>query len=125
MNHKDIESLKFTLTNLVRQGCKLTCEAYGVDGRVVGVGFRPFWTNPVDSKIEKLEFNFIDNYGRIMPFYLYNVIGYDVVSRDGPRLDNPKNISLDMHVFSPNKQRDANPHDKIRINIITIESAKS
>ena len=124
MNHKEIESLKATLARLVGHGCKMKNDVYGVNGRVVGVGFRPFWTNPADSKIEKLEFNFVDANGRVRPFYLYNVIGYDIVSYDADRLDNSRNISFDIHVYSPNKGRDEEPYDKIRIDI-TVTDEKS
>ncbi|MFZ5989518.1 MAG: hypothetical protein ACOYWZ_20670 [Bacillota bacterium] len=117
MNSRDIEKLKETLTNMMKNGCKLHVPAYGASGRVVGIGFKPYWTNPIDSKIEKLEINFMDNNGRIIPFNFYNVIGYDIVSHEGQRLDNANSISLDIHVYSPVKSRDEESYDKVRVEI--------
>ncbi len=117
MNYKDIEFLKSTLTSLVKQGCTLEIPSYGVGGRVVGIGFKPYWTNPVDSKVERLELNFMDNYGRLTPFNFYNVTGYDVVSRDEDKAAGLRNICLDIHVYSPGKSRDEEPSEKVRLNL--------
>ncbi|MCX7923485.1 MAG: hypothetical protein N3B21_15970 [Clostridia bacterium] len=117
MNRKQIETLKSTLSRLAMQGCKIQSSTYGIAGRLVGIGFKPYWTNPADSKIEKLELNFIDEHGRIRPFYLYNIVGYDIVSYDGRDILNSKNISLDIRVFSPNKSIDKEPYDKISLEI--------
>jgi hypothetical protein len=78
MNYKEIESFKSILLQMVKQGCSIKNDDFSVDGRVAGVGFKPYWTYPTDSKINKLEFNILDNRGRIAPFYLYNIIGCDV-----------------------------------------------
>lgn len=118
MSPKEIETLKLALSNMARQGCGIRNETYGVNGKIVGIGFKPYWTSPVDSKIEKLELNILDNYGRIMPFNFYHVIKYDVVSFDGKRLEDSKNISLDIYVYSPDKNRDEESHEKIRLDII-------
>jgi hypothetical protein len=117
MNYKEIESFKSILLQMVKQGCSIKNDDFSVDGRVAGVGFKPYWTYPTDSKINKLEFNILDNRGRIAPFYLYNIIGCDVTAQDGVSLDKSKNLKLDIHVFSPSKVRDSEPYDKISIQI--------
>jgi len=68
MNYQEIEKLKAVLTKMMKKGCMLMIPAYGAEGRIVSIGFRPYWTNPGDSKIEKLEINFVDNRGRVVPF---------------------------------------------------------
>ncbi len=119
MNHKEIQNLKSILSGLVKHNCNLHCPDFEITGKIVGVGFKPYGTNPMDSKIEKLEFNFIDAHGRIIPFYLYNVIGYDILSRDGNNYENTKNLSLEIHLFAPDKVLDAKPYNKVRLDIIS------
>lgn len=117
MNYKEIEELKSALTNMMKKGSTLRVPAYGASGKVVGIGFKPYWTNPGDSKIEKLEINFMDASGRVIPFNFFNIIGYEVISRDGKDINETDNVSLDIHVYSPLKSRGAEPYDKIRIEI--------
>lgn len=119
MNYTEIERLKLTLTSLVRQGCRVKVPAYGVEGRVIGVGFKPYWTNNIDSKIDKLEFNIMDNYGRVFPFNFNYVTGYDVITKDANRFEDSKNVSMDIVVYSPNKSRDENFSEKVRLEIIS------
>ena len=117
MTFKEIESLKSTIVNLIRSGCKMQVPAYGVSGRLIGAGFKPYWTNSDDSKIEKIELNFINDYGRVVPFNFLNIIGYSVASKDAHELEDSKNISLDLHVYSPGKVRDTEHFDKVRLNL--------
>ncbi|MCX8131505.1 MAG: hypothetical protein N3I35_15610 [Clostridia bacterium] len=123
MNYTEIEKLKYTLANLVRQGCMIRIPNSGAEGKVVGVGFKPYWTNPIDSKIDKLEFNIMDAYGRIMPIKFNYVTGYDILSQGGGNSEKTNCISLDISVYSPNKTRNTDFNEKIRIDI-TSEPAK-
>ncbi|HHW67787.1 MAG TPA: hypothetical protein GXX16_08790 [Epulopiscium sp.] len=122
MNLQEIEKLKSILTQFVMQGCHMQCipnqnAALRASGRVVGVGFRPLWSSPIDSKIEKIELNYIDQRGTLHPYSLYNVIGYDIVSYDGQNLENSDHIIFDMHVYSPIKAASKEPYDKVRLDI--------
>lgn len=117
MNYKEIESFKSSLLQMVKQGCRIKNDVFNVDGRIVAVGFKPYWTNPEDSKIDKVEFNILDDYGRVFPFYLYHVVGWDIAPRDDTTLDKSKNLDLNIHVFSPKKVRDSEPFDKISIQL--------
>ncbi|MCX7708479.1 MAG: hypothetical protein N2484_01370 [Clostridia bacterium] len=117
MNYREIENLKTVITQLAKKGCRLTSNDYGVNGRIVGIGFKPCWTNPVDSRIERLEFNCQDGSGSIIPFYLYNIIGFDIVSLDGEELDNSKKITLDMYVLSTERIKEMEGFERVRINL--------
>jgi len=122
LNLQEIEKLKSILTQFVMQGCHMQCipnqnASLSATGRVVGVGFRPLWSSPIDSKIEKIELNYIDQRGALQPYSLYNVIGYDIVSYDGENIENSDNISFDMHVYSPLKATSTEPYDKVRLTI--------
>ncbi|HEX9062140.1 MAG TPA: hypothetical protein VF941_18335 [Clostridia bacterium] len=118
MNVNEIEILKGALSQMVMKGCTVKNDTYKVEGKVVGIGFKPYWSNPYDSKIEKLELNILNRYGRIIPFVFNNIIGYDILSHDGASINDSKNISLDIHVFS--NRRDLNePYEKIKVDIST------
>lgn len=117
MNYKEIDELKSVLTNLMKKGCTFMVPSYRMSGKIVGIGFKPYWTNPGDSKIEKLEINFVDRTGRVIPFDIYNVIGYKVVSLDGKSIDDAKNISLDIHLYSNVKSRNLEECDTLRLEI--------
>lgn len=122
MNLQEIEKLKSILTQFIMKGCQMQCvspqnTSLKVGGRVVGVGFKPLWSSPIDSKIDKLELNYIDQRGTLQPYSLYNVIGYDIVSYDGNEVEDSDRISFDIHVYSPIKSASQEPFDKIRIDI--------
>jgi hypothetical protein len=117
MQYSKIESLKLTLTNLARQGSKIRIPSFDVSGKIVGIGFKPYWTSPLDSKIETLEIQFTDDYGRLIPFNFYNITNYDIIENDRAQKDDSINTTLDIHIFSPNKNRDEDPYEKIRVEI--------
>ncbi|NLD45994.1 MAG: hypothetical protein GX660_02180 [Clostridiaceae bacterium] len=117
MDYKQIEKLKSVMINLSRYGCRLKVPFYGISGRIVGVGFKPFWTSPVDSKIEKLEINFLDDFGKLVPFIFYNIISYDVINSE--EKGNIKNVSLDIHVCSLNQKRHGDPVEKVRVEMFS------
>lgn len=119
MEPKEIEKLKSKLMQLTKSGCKIKNDTYGIDGRIIGIGFKPLWANASDSKIDKVEFEFVDSAGRIRPFFLYNIVGFEVVSSDGERDEDSKNVNFDIHIFSPSKARTEEPYDKIRIEFIS------
>lgn len=117
MNYAEIERFKFTLTNLIRQGCRISLPAYEVDGRLISVGFKPYWTNTSDWKIDRLEFNIMDSNRRVIPFNFNYVTGYDVLSQDGRRFEDSKSISMDIHVYTPDKTREENSGEKVRLDM--------
>lgn len=122
MNLQEIEKFKSILTQFIMKGCHMQCfssdnTSSKISGRVVGVGFKPLWSSPIDSKIDKIELNYIDQRGYVQPYSLYNVIGYEIVSYDGDGLEDSNNITFNMHVYSPTKSASKEPFDKIRIDI--------
>ncbi|HHV98361.1 MAG TPA: hypothetical protein GXX36_02105 [Clostridiaceae bacterium] len=114
MNYNEIERLKYTLINLARQGCELKIPAYGIKGRILGVGFNPYWTNPGDSKINKLEFSIIDKNGMIFPVKFNNIMEYKILKNDAERSEDSKNISMDIALYTPGA-RDKESSKKIRL----------
>jgi hypothetical protein len=117
MNYVDIERLKYALANFVRQGCRVKIPHYGVDGKVVGVGFKPYWTKPFDSKIDKLELNIMDDFGRIFPFNFNYITGYEIMSHDGERFEDSRSANLDIFIYSPNSTIAESANEKVRLEI--------
>jgi hypothetical protein len=73
----------------------------------------------LELAFEKLEINLMDDRGKIIPFSLFNIVNYDVLSNDGKGYDSMKNASLDIHVYSTSKARDKEPVEKIRVEIFS------
>ena len=97
MDYKDIEKFKSAIMHLVSKGCNVSFPEQGIQGRVVGVGYKPYWTSPGDTIIKKLELNITDACGRIIQYKLDNVIGYKVVSHDDNGFRNSDNISFEIN----------------------------
>jgi len=114
MNYREIERLKYTLMNLARKGCELKIPDYGVKGKILGVGFNPYWTNPADSKINKLEFDIIDKSGQIVPVKFNYIMEYNILHHDAERFEDSKGISMDIVIYSP-ELRDKDSSRKIRL----------
>lgn len=122
MNPYEIEKLKSILTQFIMKGCNIQYispknKSERISGRIVGLGFKPLWPSSTDSKIDKIEFNCLDQKGNLHPFSLYNIIGYEIISYDGDQIEESSRISFDMHIYSSNKAKDKDPFDKIRISI--------
>ncbi|MCX7708314.1 MAG: hypothetical protein N2484_00525 [Clostridia bacterium] len=121
MDYKKIESFKLAILSLAKRGCRIRISSYGIEGRIVGVGFKPYWTVPGDSVIEKLEITYIDQKGRLVPFSFNKIVGYEVISNDGRGYDSMKNACMDIHIFSGKKNRKEEPLEKVRIEISSEE----
>ncbi|NLK22355.1 MAG: hypothetical protein GX308_09865 [Epulopiscium sp.] len=118
MNFQEIENLKSILTRFIMNGCNIQCDSRGgINGRVVAVGFKPLWPSPIDSRIDKIEFNYMDQQGGLNLYSLSNVIGYEILSYDGDSIEDSNKLSLDMHIYSPAKSSSKEPFDKVHIDI--------
>ncbi|HOM03204.1 MAG TPA: hypothetical protein PLH43_10295 [Acetivibrio sp.] len=120
MNYREIEELKSALTNMMKKGCVLMIPAYRAEGRIVSIGFKPYWTNPGDSKIEKIEIDFIDRKGRVIPFNIYNIIGYKIASLDGRSMEDAKSVSLEIHLYPNARSRNPEEYDTLHLEISDI-----
>lgn len=118
MDYRDIESFKYSLIKLLQKGCTLKIPAYGVEGRIVAIGFKPYWTSPIDSIIDKLEFNILDKRsGRIVPFCFNYMTGYKIIPSGNNCNRDTESVCLDILIYSPGKKRDEDSNDAIRIEI--------
>jgi len=120
MNYRLIEELKAFFTKAAQKGCIVRIPSHNVKGRIVGVGFKPYWTSPADSKLEKLELNIADPAGRIIPFNFWNVIGYSFVSNDCKSISDSGRTGINIHVYNPFAKKDSEPYDKVLVELETI-----
>ena len=120
MNSKEIDVLKLAITNMMQLGCTVNIPEYDVKGRIIGVRFKPYWTKPVDTKIERLEFNIVDESGRIKPFTLYDIIGYDILSYDVKSSGELESVNMDIHLLSTENVSQKEPFDKVRVELKQI-----
>lgn len=125
MNPRDIEGFKSALMGLLSRGCKVNIPSHGISGRIVGIGFKPYWTGPADSKIEKLELNIFEDSGRLVPFSIFNIIDYKIISRDPEKLDIRQigNLVLEIIFYTPNGSSEEGRGDKVRIEL-SVENKK-
>ncbi|WP_058486341.1 hypothetical protein [Defluviitalea phaphyphila] len=123
MNLQEIENLKSILTQFVIKGYNIKCftphntTSSKISGKIIGIGFKPLWASPIDYKIDQIELNYIDQKGNLKPYYLYNVIGYEIISYDGKELESSNNISFNIHLYSPTRSANNKSFEKIRIDI--------
>jgi len=118
---RKIEAFKFTLTDMARQGCRILIADQNISGRIVGIGFKPFWTGSADSKIERLDFNYVDDRGQLHAYRFHDIIGYEIISNEDTRKTDSETICLDLYVFSPSKANTDEPYDKMRIELTPIK----
>jgi len=117
MDFREIENLKTFLMERLREGYRMSIDSLGVDGRIISIGFRPYWTNPGDSKIDKLEFNILKENGKIIPVSLNHLIGYKAAAHGGTSPADSKELNLQLMLYSPNRLDDRHPYDTINLRL--------
>jgi hypothetical protein len=117
MNPQQIEKLKSILVHKASRGCKMRILSHVINGRLIGVGFKPYWSGPHDSKIDKLEFNYADNWGKVHTYHICDVVGYDIHYDEEEDFDPFRCKSLDIYAFSPMKSRQKEPYEKIHMEL--------
>jgi hypothetical protein len=61
------------------------CLEFGIEGKLIAIGYNPFWTSRKDTKIDKLELSFLGNNGRMVPLVLNNVVNFELYPKEGRR----------------------------------------
>lgn len=117
MDYREIEGLKSFLMDRLREGYRISIDPIGIDGKLIGIGFRPYWTNLGDSKIDKLEFNILKDNGQIIPIRLNNLVGYKITAQDDISSPDVKNLNLHIMLYSPNKLVGEDPYDRINLRL--------
>lgn len=92
----------------------------GIDGKLIAIGYKPYWTNKNDSKIEKLELNFLSSRGIMVPLILNNIVDYELYPKEGKRNKKYRINTIELMILSPYiRHQDAKDiFDKVKFEII-------
>jgi len=92
----------------------------GIDGTLIAIGYNPYWTSRHDSKIEKLELNFLSSKGIMVPLTLNNIVDYELYPKESKRNKKYRINTIDLMILSPflNPKNDKDIYDKVKIEII-------
>ncbi|MDF2986351.1 MAG: hypothetical protein K0R50_1861 [Eubacterium sp.] len=95
----------------------------GIDGKLIAIGYKPYWTNRQDSKIETLELNFLSNKGIMVPIILRNVVNYELYPKEGRRNKKYRVNTIELMMLSPYmlSRNSKDVYDKIKLEIIYDE----
>lgn len=120
MNNMDIDRLKNLFSDMLRNQNTLRSMDLGVDGKLIGIGYKPFWTSRQDSKIETLEFNFLSSNGVMVPIILKNVVDYELYPKEGKRNKKYRVNMIELMLLSPYMlaRNSKDVYDKIKLEIL-------
>lgn len=120
MNFIDIDRLKNLFSELLKKQCTLRSMDLGINGKLIGIGYRPYWTSRQDTKIETLELNFLDSKGIMVPIILRNVVNYELLPKEGRRNKKYKVNLIEIMLLSPYMlaKNDKEAFDKIKLEVI-------
>ncbi len=118
MNYIEIDKLKSIFSNLQKDQNTIRSIDYGIDGKILAIGYNPYWTTRYDSKIVKLELNFLNKNGAMVPLVFQNIVDYKIYPKEVKK--NRKNskineIELILLSLERNKKEEYN---KVRLEII-------
>lgn len=120
MNYVQIDRLKGIFSNLLQNQYTLRSIDLGIDGKLIAVGYKPYWTARNDSKIEKLEMNFLSSRGIMVPLILNNIVDYELYPKDGKRNKKYRINLIELMILSPftNPRNLKDIYDRVKIEII-------
>lgn len=95
----------------------------GIDGRLIAIGYNPYWTSQFDSKIEKLELNFLSSRGIMVPLILRNIVDFELYPKEGRRNKKYRINTIELMMLSPymNPKNVKDIYDKVKFEIIYDE----
>lgn len=116
MDYMDINRLKNLFSDMLKNQHTLKSMELGIEGKLIAVGYKPYWTNRQDSKIETLELNFLSG-GIMVPIVLRNVVNYELYPKKNKknRVNAIELILLSPFLLSRNARE---VYDKIKIEIV-------
>jgi len=120
LNYTEIDKLKSIFSNMLKNQNTLRSIDLGIDGKLIAIGYNPYWTSKFDSKIEKLELNFLSNNGIMVPLILSNIVDYELYPKESKRNKNYRINTIDLMILSPylNPKNAKDIYDKVKIEII-------
>jgi hypothetical protein len=123
LNYIEIDRLKGIFSNMLKDQDNLRSIDLGIDGKLIAIGYKPYWTSRNDSKIEKLELNFLSNRGIMVPLILNNIVDYELYPKEGRRNKKYRINTIELMMLAPyiRPQNSKDMYDKIKFEIIYDE----
>ena len=120
MNYIQIDRLKSIFSDMLINQYTVRSIDLGIDGKLMAVGYKPYWTSRQDSKIEKLELNFLSSRGIMVPLILNNIVDYELLPKEGRRNKKYRINIIELMILSPfiNPRNVKDIYDKVKIEII-------
>jgi len=112
--------LKNIFSDMLRNQYTLRSMELGIDGKLMAVGYKPYWTSRQDSKIETLELNFLSSKGVMVPIILRNVVSYELYPKEGRKNKKYRVNMIELLILSPYMlaRNSKDVYDKIKLEII-------
>ncbi len=120
MDYMDIDRLKNLFSDMLRNQWTLRSMDLGIEGKLIAIGYKPYWTNRQDSKIETLELNFLGSRGVMVPIILKNVVDYELYPKEGKKSKKYRANMIEFILLSPYmlSRNSKDVYDKIKLEII-------
>lgn len=113
--------LKGIFSNLLKNQNTLRSIDLGIDGKLIAIGYNPYWTSQYDSKIEKLELNFLSNIGIMVPLILKNIVDFELYPKEGRRNRKYRINTIELILLSPYIKNKKDFYDRVKFEIIYDE----
>jgi hypothetical protein len=112
--------LKSIFSNMLKNQNTLRSIDLGIDGKLIAIGYKPYWTSQHDSKIEKLELNFLSSRGIMVPLILKNIVDFELYPKDGRRNKKYRVNTIELMILSPymNPRNAKEIYDKVKFEIL-------
>ncbi len=120
MDFMEIDKLKGLFSDMLRKQYVIRSVDLGIEGRLIAVGYKPYWTSRQDSKIETLELNFLSSNSAMVPIILRNVVNYELHPKEEKRNKKYRVNMIEIMLLSPYmlSKNAKDVYDKIRFEIL-------
>lgn len=95
----------------------------GIDGKLIAIGYNPYWTGQLDSKIEKIELSFFSTRGIMVPIVLKNIVDFEIYPKEGRKNKKYRINNIELLLLSPyvNPKNQKDIYDRVNFEIIYEE----
>ena len=118
MNYKEIDMLKSVFSDILKNQNTLRSTDLGLDGKLMAIGYNPFWTNRYDSKIDKLELSFLSSRGIMVPLILKNIVDFELYPKEGRRNRRYRINTIELMILSLYNNPTRDIYDKVKFEVI-------
>jgi hypothetical protein len=120
LNYKEIDILKGVFSNMLKNQYTLRSIELGINGKLIAIGYNPYWTSRLDSKIEKIELSFLNSRGIMVPLVLNNVVDFEIYPKEGRRSKKYRINTIELMTLSPyvNPKNQKDIYDRVKFEVI-------